>query len=143
MVKEHKNLRRAIFIRDNMKEESLMAMENTIGRTAVTLKETLSKDCDMDTECGKKEQETAINMRVRIMLTKSMAMESSPGPPETSIKGIIVRICVQILAKCTGVTEVITKDSGRTEFSTEKVLVHLFRIIICSWVGYQKGQILK
>jgi hypothetical protein len=38
---------------------------------------------------------------------------------------------------------VIIKVNGRVVFKMEKVFVDLFRIIVCSWVGYKKGEILE
>lgn len=120
MGKGLKNLLMAIFIKDSMPEENLMAMESIIGQMDATIKEGLKTDCDKVTACGRKEQETVTNTKVNILQIKSMGMVSLLGRAEMCIREAIEKIFVADLVKCIGMMVAFTKDSGLMEYNTEK-----------------------
>ncbi len=73
-------------------------------------------------ECGRREQETVINMKGNTCKIRSTAMVFSLGQVEMFIKGIIRKICEVDLGKCIGVMAATTRVNGSTEYNMDKGL---------------------
>ena len=63
-------------------------------------------------ECGKREQEIVINIKVNTCRIKNTAMVFSLGQVETFIKGIIRKIYEVVLEKCIGVMAATIRVNG-------------------------------
>lgn len=120
MAKELKNLQMEIFIKVNMLKENRTDMENIIGPMVAITKVRLEKDLDKVMECGKKDLEIVINMKVSILVIRSMATVFLLGLVETFTKETIMKIFEVIMDKCIGVMEVITRESGLMVFRMGK-----------------------
>lgn len=122
-VKESRNSVTEIYTRETTRMESLQGMDNTIGPTEVILKDSLKMGWEMDKESGKKDLEIVINTKDSMQMIKNVVTEFLHGPLVTSTKGITSQIKDTALDKCTGVTEVSTKETGIKGFSMEKVII--------------------
>ena len=91
MVKGYKNLQMEISIEVPMRKASLVDLGNTIGPIKVISKENSKMVYERDKGFGKSLQAKAINMKEAIRPIKKMAMGSSHGQVETSIKGTTMK----------------------------------------------------
>jgi hypothetical protein len=100
------------FTKDLMNKESLMALDNIIGKMVVIIKGTLIRECGVAMEFGKKERVFAINMKDNLKITKNRAMEFILGDVATYIKETIKIICGTVMDKCFGKMVIFIKETG-------------------------------
>jgi len=124
---EQRDFRVEKYIKDSFIEGEQTATVNIFGPTEATIKEILKMVLERDMEYGSYHQETAINMKVNILMAKSMATVYLLGVLEIFTKEIIFRISVTAMDRCIGQMEAITKEIGEKESRKARVKFQIFR----------------
>lgn len=120
MEKEYKNLLMGIYTKDSMQMESHQDLVNIIGQMEATLKEHLKMASEMGMECGKKVQETMINMKENILMIKNVDMGYSHGQLAMYTRVITKQMSEMDMERCIGMMEVFIKETGIMESNMDK-----------------------
>jgi len=94
---------------------------STCGPTVPSSRAVLRTDCDTAMESGKKDQANQISTKGSMSTTRSAGMEYLAGLVVIYTKETISKICATDMARCIGPMAPTTKETGRKEFSMEKV----------------------
>ena len=92
MVMEYKNSQMAIFIKENIKEESFMEKENISGQMDPLMKELFLMVRDMDREIGNLQGKVEISILELMKMIRKVVMEDISGQMDVHTKDIFKMI---------------------------------------------------
>ena len=92
MVMEYKNSQTAIFIKENIKEESFMEKENISGQMDPLMKELFLMVRDMDREIGNLQGKVEISILELMEMIRKVVMEDISGQMDVHTKDIFKMI---------------------------------------------------
>ena len=92
MVMEYKNSQMAIFIKENIKEESFMEKENISGQMDPLMKELFLMVRDMDREIGNLQGKVEISILELMEMIRKVVMEDISGQMDVHTKDIFKMI---------------------------------------------------